>query len=232
MTIAPAPLTMATVQDRQIQIHSTPSLWPLTWPMGLTFLRLLLLPVFLWAMLAESHRSVHRPSWLAVAVFVIMAITDKLDGYLARRLNQTSKLGAVLDPVADKLLVACSVIVLNFEWIAPEHFAIPMWVVVAVYGKDLLIAIGTLTLLALAGRITICPRPLGKASTVVQLSMVIAVLLAPSPATPWFGLWIVLVRSLWWAVCILAVAACLDYVAQGVAQLHEARASRQDLNPR
>jgi len=224
------------MQDRQIQIHTTPSVWPLTWPMGLTFLRLLLLPVFLWAILLESNRGAHRPSWLALTVFAVMAITDKLDGYLARRWNQTSKLGAILDPVADKLLVACSVIVLSFEWIAPAHFCIPMWVVVAVYGKDLIIAIGTITLLALVGKITIHSRPLGKASTLVQLSMVIAVLLAPSESAAWFGFWLGLVRVLWWTVCVLAVAACLDYVIQGFAQLREARlaaaASAQDQVPK
>jgi CDP-diacylglycerol--glycerol-3-phosphate 3-phosphatidyltransferase len=188
------------MQDRQIQIHTTPSVWPLTWPMGLTFLRLLLLPVFLWAILLESNRAAHRPSWLALTVFVVMAITDKLDGYLARRWNQTSKLGAILDPVADKLLVACSVIVLSFEWIAPAHFCIPMWVVVAVYG------------------------------------MVIAVLLAPSESAAWFAFWLGFVRVLWWTVCILAVAACLDYVIQGFAQLREARltaaSSTQDQVPK
>jgi CDP-diacylglycerol--glycerol-3-phosphate 3-phosphatidyltransferase len=214
------------VQDRQIQIHTTPSLWPPTWPMGLTFLRLLLLPVFLWAILIESKWTGHPYRWLALAVFVVMAITDKLDGYLARRLNQTSKLGAVLDPVADKLLVACTVIVLNFEWIAPAHFRIPTWVVAAVYGKDLIIAIGVITLLALVGKITIQPRPLGKLSTVVQLSMVMAVLLAPPPSAPWFEFWRWFVRLLWWAVCVIAAAACLDYVIQGARQFADARRAR------
>ena len=199
--------------------------------MGLTFLRLFLLPVFLWAILNGSNRPEHPRQWLAIAVFAVMAITDKLDGYLARRLNQTSKLGAILDPVADKLLVACSVMVLNFEWIAPPHFRIPGWVVVAVYGKDLIIAVGAITLLALVGKVTILPRPLGKASTLVQLSMVIAVLLAPEEGAGWFGFWHVLVQTLWWTVLALAASACADYVIQGSRQFAQARAAPRKAQP-
>jgi CDP-diacylglycerol--glycerol-3-phosphate 3-phosphatidyltransferase len=201
--------------DREIQIPRSASGWPVSWPMGLTFLRLLLLPVFLWAILENSHRADRTQNWVAVGVFVVMAITDKLDGYLARRLNQTTKLGAVLDPLADKLLVACSVIVLNFDWIAPPHFAIPLWVVAAVYAKDVIVAVGTLMLLAVTGKVTIRPRLLGKASTVIQLSMVIAVLVAPRESAGWFGFWHGFVRVLWWCATAVAAGACVDYVVQG-----------------
>src|SRR4051794_41724611 len=75
----------------QLDIPSVPGLWPLTWPMGLTMLRLLLLPVFLWLILATARPGPgpRRLRWVAVGVFAVMALTDKLDGYLARRLNQT-----------------------------------------------------------------------------------------------------------------------------------------------
>ena len=71
-----------------------------------------------------------------------MAATDKLDGYLARKLNQTSKIGTLLDPVADKLLVACSVILLSFGWVASEPFRIPLPVVAVIYGGYLVVAVG------------------------------------------------------------------------------------------
>src|SRR5687767_14715008 len=106
----------------QLQVPSTAGLWPPTWPMGLTMLRLLLLPVFLWVMLLDARTDAHQLRWLAVGIFGFMAATDKLDGYLARKLNQTSKIGTILDPVADKLLIACSVILLSFEWVAPPGF--------------------------------------------------------------------------------------------------------------
>src|SRR4051812_45133518 len=198
--------------QRPFQITTTPGLWPPNWPMGLTMLRLLLLPVFLWVMLSDANQANHSGRWFAVAIFAIMAATDKLDGYLARRLNQTSKIGAILDPVADKLLIACSIILLSFSWVAPAGFEIPRYVIIAVYGKDVIVVLGTLILLAMVGRVNISARWLGKISTVFQLALVIVTLVAgdlerfhPSFAHG-------LTRTLWILVTILAVASCIDYV--------------------
>lgn len=191
--------------------------------MGLTFLRLLLLPVFLGTLLVDSRTPGRLYHWVPVGIFALMAITDKLDGYLARRLKQTSRLGAILDPVADKLLIACAVILLSFDWIAPSHFQIPLWVVLAVYGKDLITAIGAVALLALVGKVTIMPRPLGKASTLLQLSMVLAVLLAPEQTAGWHRPWLLFVRGLWWTVTVVAVLSCVDYVIQGIGQFAQGR---------
>ena len=103
--------------------------------MGLTMLRLLLLPVFLWLILDAPHHParMHTERWAALAIFAVMAVTDKLDGYLARRLNQVSKIGTLLDPLADKLLVACSVILLSFDWVADGRLSIPLPVVLSIY---------------------------------------------------------------------------------------------------
>ena len=91
-------------------------------PTMLTWLRILLIPVFVgvFYLPTESHSlgviSTHWVNFTATAIFAIAAITDWLDGYLARRLNQTSSFGAFLDPVADKLMVAAALIVLvEFE---------------------------------------------------------------------------------------------------------------------
>lgn len=191
--------------------------------MGLTMLRLLLLPAFLWALLKDASTPSAGYHWLAIAIFAVMAITDKLDGYLARRLNQTTKLGAILDPVADKLLIACSVILLSFPTIAPRHFAIPLWVVAFIYGKDLLVALGVLLLLSFRGKVTIIARPLGKISTALQLFLVLLVLLAPAEQSGWFAFAQGLMLVLCGAVALLATLASLDYVGQGVRQLRRRR---------
>lgn len=192
--------------------------------MGLTLLRLLLLPVFLWMVLIDAggHPAPpaipesHAHRFYALSIFAIMAATDKLDGYLARRLNQASKLGALLDPVADKLLIACSVILLSFDWVAPHAYAIPLWVVGAVYGKDLVVATGTLCLVSRLGSISIHPRLLGKLSTVLQLAVVMSTLVAPDLDRLRPGLGRILLPALWWGVTAVAVASCLDYVTQGI----------------
>lgn len=205
-----------------IRLQSPSSLWPPTWPMGLTMLRLLLLPVFLWALLLASDPEADLPyRYLAVGIFAVMAITDKLDGYLARRLNQATKLGAVLDPLADKLLIACSVVLLSLGRVATPEFRIPLIVVLAVYGKDVITVLGTLAVMALVGHVHIISRLLGKLSTVLQLALIMATLLGPDMKAMGIAQW--LLPLLWWAVVIVAILACGDYVLQGVRQYRQSR---------
>ncbi|HEY7089348.1 MAG TPA: CDP-alcohol phosphatidyltransferase family protein [Tepidisphaeraceae bacterium] len=213
--------------ERRIHIHhDEPGIWPLSWPMGITMLRLLLLPVFLYVLLEYSHGQRDRYRWLAVGIFAVMAITDKLDGYLARKLKQTSKLGMLLDPLADKLLILSSLVVLSFEWVPPAGFGIPRGVVAIVYAKDLVVGVGSLTLLSLVGHVTITPRPLGKLSTFLQLSMIIATLIAPdiqrwNDSAAWW-----LTRSLWFLSGAITAAAGVDYVILGFRQLAESKKSK------
>ena len=186
---------------RQLELPAVPGLWPLTWPMGLTMLRLLLLPVFLWLLLASGGDEADAWTfrWWAVGVYAVMALTDKLDGYLARRLNQVSRLGTILDPVADKLLVASSVVLLSFGWVATRPYRIPLAVVTVIYGGYVFVAGGTLALLVRIGKVSIFPRPLGKANTVLQLALVMLTLIAPVlPADP--ARIRPLLVALWWVV--------------------------------
>jgi cardiolipin synthase len=96
----------------------------LTVPNALSALRLALLPVFLWLVLGpEADR-------IAFAVLVVIGLSDYLDGYLARRLNQGSRLGAILDPVADRLYILAAVIGLGVREI------IPLWLVLLLPARD------------------------------------------------------------------------------------------------
>lgn len=90
----------------------------LTIPNALSFVRLLLVPVFLWLVLGPKYDE------LALAVLMISGITDYLDGKLARRLNQTSKIGAILDPVADRFFILAVVIGLGYRDIIPWWLAV------------------------------------------------------------------------------------------------------------
>jgi cardiolipin synthase len=89
-----------------------------TVPNALSFLRLLLVPVFLWLVLGPEHDE------LALLVLMVSGITDYLDGKLARRLNQTSKIGAILDPVADRFFILAVVIGLGYRDIIPWWLAV------------------------------------------------------------------------------------------------------------
>jgi cardiolipin synthase len=90
----------------------------LTIPNALSFLRLLLVPVFLWLVLGPEH------DVLALLVLMVSGITDYLDGKLARRLNQASKIGAILDPVADRFFILAVVIGLGYRDIIPWWLAV------------------------------------------------------------------------------------------------------------
>lgn len=190
--------------------------------MGLTFLRLLLLPLFLWFVL-DAPRHPER-TWservAALAIFVVMAVTDKLDGYLARRWNQVTRLGALLDPLADKLLVAISVLLLSFEAITSKTTKTPMTVVVIIYGGYLTIAFGAILLYALIRRVTIEPRPLGKFNTFFQLTMVILTLLSLVVSTRQVSAVMSFLHVIWWIVSITAILTCIDYLRQGFIQFN------------
>ena len=107
-------------------------------PNLLTILRILLIPVFVVAFYLPF-------SWgreLATALFVLAAITDWLDGYLARRMGQVSQLGIALDPIADKVFAGVLVILLIF------YREFPVWLAAAIIGRDLLILVAGLLLLS------------------------------------------------------------------------------------
>jgi CDP-diacylglycerol--glycerol-3-phosphate 3-phosphatidyltransferase len=188
--------------------------------MGLTMLRLLLLPVFLWLLLLDAgppgEPRPHR-RW-AVAVFAVMALTDKLDGYLARRLRQASQLGAILDPVADKLLLMISLILLASDRIAPPGYAIPLWVVGAVYLKDLLIVVGTLFVLARVRGVRVQARVLGKVGTALQLVLVLVTLVAPDLSHVMGGdgrVMPAILTSVYVATAVVSLASAVDYIMVG-----------------
>ncbi len=145
----------------------------ITIPNLLTFLRMALIPVF--AILLYYGQS----GW-ALITFLVAGISDGVDGFVARRFNQQSELGTILDPIADKLLMTTAFIIMTLPHIFPptRHLPVPFWVTASVIGRDILI-------IAVAGAIFIItnfrgfkPSWLGKASTVVQIVAVCLILIA------------------------------------------------------
>jgi cardiolipin synthase (CMP-forming) len=133
----------------------------LTLPNALTLLRLLAIPVVLLLLLAERDVA-------AVGVFVLAAATDFLDGMLARRWGGASYLGAVLDPVADRLMLSSVAVVLAFRGI------LPFWAVAILVGRDVLALVGSL---AFRGKIRV--NKVGKAATAILMSSVAVIMYRP-----------------------------------------------------
>ena len=139
----------------------------------LTFLRMALIPVF--AIMLVYHNE----GW-ALIVFTIAGVSDGIDGFIARRMKQESELGTIIDPIADKLLMTTAFVMLTIPSMLPQgrHLPVPFWVTACVIGRDIAI-------IAVAGAINMMtgfrgfkPSWLGKASTFVQVSAVILILVA------------------------------------------------------
>jgi cardiolipin synthase (CMP-forming) len=135
----------------------------LTVPNQLTFLRLGFLPFFVILIFYKSY------SW-ALAILVVAALTDGMDGLLARSLNQKTALGAYLDPIADKLLLSSCYLVLALKG------KIAWWLTIMVLGRDVLILVSCAVILAAIGSMSFPPSIWGKAATTVEILLVLLVI--------------------------------------------------------
>jgi len=179
----------------------------------LTTMRLLLAPLFVYLLLASKEK-------LALVVFMLCGLTDGLDGILARRLRQRTILGAYLDPIADKFLIAAAFIVLSYLKI------VPLWLTVLVISRDIFIVVGSTLYLMLVDHTDIRPTLASKVNTVVQiLSVFYFLTYAAFPELPWFlSAWSSpLVASLFIWLCAATTAISgAQYLLMGIKALsHE-----------
>jgi cardiolipin synthase len=170
------------------------------------------------ASISESMRDVMR--YVSIFIFLIMAISDGIDGYLARRNGQTTKLGSFLDPMADKLLMTCACVLLAMPRGGVAGFGLPPTVAVLIIGKDMFLLIGFVIIYFITFQVRVVPVLIGKIATALQLSMVAGILLGPEISTllPW---WIWFLRVLWWSAAGTAVLAMLIYIRNGSRYVEE-----------
>ena len=136
-----------------------------------------MVPVFIGLLI---YTSPERPYFykLAIAVFLTACFTDALDGYLARRFNQTTDFGRYIDPLADKMLLLSGFLCLSLIRHLPQEAHIPGWVTIAVIARDAVILIGSVVLYLLKGRINPTPHFIGKVTTFFQMSTLVGALVA------------------------------------------------------
>ncbi len=133
-------------------------------PNAITIIRILLIPLFL-------YKIIQGEMIFATAVYLTAAITDGLDGFIARVWKLQTKLGTFLDPMADKLLVTASFLTLSVLKI------IPLWIALAVISRDFIIVGGSLLVYLMKNELTIRPQPIGKVTTFFQFSYILLVLI-------------------------------------------------------
>ena len=172
---------------------------PINVPTALTWLRILLIPVFVGVYyLPDAWLAPAGKNWLAMGIFAAAAITDWLDGWLARKLGLTSAFGAFLDPVADKLMVAAALILLVALGRAEA------WLAIIIIGREIAISALREWMAELGAGKSVAVAFLGKFKTAAQMTAIIALLLyeplIPGIPTPLLGtvaLWIAAILTLW-----------------------------------
>ncbi len=171
-------------------------------PNSLTVLRILLIPFFIGFLTYGQYR------W-ALWTLLAAGVTDILDGVIARMANQSTKLGAYLDPLADKLLLTSAFVTLSVLHLVPG------WVAIVVVSRDLIIVAGTLLLHMTQTPIEVVPTVLGKGTTLVQLSYLVLALALIAIQKDVRELMPLLALML-----TLTVASGLQYVYRGVRAYH------------
>ena len=180
----------------------------------ITILRILLVPFFIVQLIYYEDSGDELNRVLAAFSFAIAAISDGVDGYIARRYNQRSELGAVLDPLADKLLLVSGIVLLSFK---NEHIErLPLWLAATVLSRDVIILLGLFVIYYVNGKVELRPRWLGKLATVLQMTAVLWLLLKWDAA--WLRAW------------VLSAAICTGfsgilYIGDGVRQLNASPSS-------
>ena len=165
-------------------------------PNALTLFRIFLVPFLVVVLLTKfSGRE-----FVGLGIFLVAAVTDFFDGWVARRRNQTTRLGALLDPIADKLLMSAAFI--SLVEMDPKH--VPAWMVVIIIGREF--AVSGLRSIAAQQGVTIAASPLGKGKMVSQVIAISLLILGYE-----LGELRVTGTVALWAVMIFALASGIDY---------------------
>jgi cardiolipin synthase len=181
----------------------------------ITILRILLVPFFVAQLIYYAGGGDELYRLLAMLSFATAAILDGVDGYIARRYHQQTELGALLDPVADKLLLVSGLITLSFDH-RPVLEQLPLWLVVTVFSRDVIILVGMAVIHYTCGKVTVRPHVIGKIATVLQMITIAWTLLKWNAG--WLGYWSM-------AAAIGTGISGLLYISAGVRQLSASPAS-------
>ena len=179
-------------------------MFPLNLPNVLTVLRILLVPVLVAALLVETPNG----DTIAAIVFALAAITDGLDGYIARSRRTITTFGKVMDPIADKLLIAAALIALV------DKNRVAAWVAMVIIAREF--AVSSLRVYAAAEGAIIPASILGKLKTVTQVAAVMALIAAPNADATW-------VQALVYLTVVATVVSGVDYFLNVRREIDQAR---------
>lgn len=186
----------------------------LTLPNVISCIRILLTPVFVWAMIAGRQDK-------ALIVFAAACVTDALDGLTARVFNVRSSLGLILDPMGDKLLLTAGFVMLTIPALS-KPYCLPLWLTVVCIGRDILIVIAAVAISIVRGATIFRPSFIGKTATVIQVTTLFTVLAANSLGRH-FGI----LPALFHAAGAVTIISGVSYLIREFGHIKAWRASRR-----
>ena len=170
----------------------------------ISIFRILLVPAIV-ASLIYYHPQREWLRLLALGLFLIGVASDAVDGFLARRHQQQTELGTLLDPIADKCLILSALISCSTIHGLPDWMRVPAWFNLVVISRDVLLIAGAIVLFVIRGQWTVRPSWLGKWTTFTQMLVVLSVLLG----LPW-------TQPLVFLAAMLTVLSAITYVRMGI----------------
>lgn len=185
----------------------------LTFANKITICRILAVPFFVGTVLYYSaERDYLR--WVALGIFMLAVISDVIDGYIARTRHQKTRAGAILDPLADKLLLMSAFICLFKISFLFKVVHFPIWFVVAVISRDVILLLGAMIIQIIHGDFDINPTIWGKATAFFQIFSIIGILLQ-WPLFEW----------IWGLTVALTIISGIDYIYKGIKILNNGEKS-------
>jgi cardiolipin synthase len=175
----------------------------------ITVTRIILTPLFIAAV-------VYGRMDVALILFALAVISDGLDGFVARSMNQKTSIGTILDPIADKTLLISAFICLTLTKSIPESFRLPPYVPIVVISRDAIIVLGSLLIHVIKGGVKIVPSFWGKFTTFFQMMTVVSVLMQFKYS-----------YYIWNITALLTVISGVDYMIKGSHTLNEGSSNQK-----
>jgi CDP-diacylglycerol--glycerol-3-phosphate 3-phosphatidyltransferase/cardiolipin synthase len=195
---------------------------PLNTANAITLVRCLCVPFFIGIMVQHRQATfsgapleeLHLYRWIAIGIFAFAAISDALDGFIARQFNQRTTLGTILDPLADKLLLVTAVIMMSLL-LGDGTRLIPFWFMLLVLSRDFIILIGIVIIFMFRGRVNIEPTRTSKITTTLQMLCVVCALLRMT------GIPAAIMYVLYSVATLFTVISGVQYIGIGLHMLHD-----------
>jgi CDP-diacylglycerol--glycerol-3-phosphate 3-phosphatidyltransferase len=189
---------------------------PLTLANRITVIRILSIPFFILLLMyygnsgkAGCPNEIFR--WAATICYLFTFLSDAVDGYLARSRHEITRLGSILDPLADKALLLSGLILLSRPSAGFEAH-LPMWFVILAISRDVVLVVGAIIIYYMAGDVMIRPRISGKAATFFQMTVIAWILIGfPMRAMPW----------LLGAAAVCTGISAIQYIFDGIRQIDQ-----------